>query len=169
MIRPRLALAVLAAASLASFASFAQAKAAAADKDAAAARVARYANEWKFKSHRLTREEVDALLAKPGEVLFVDLRRPDEFIQFGSFPVFLSIQNGDLEKQLAWLPKDRGLVLVSNHSQRAGAAGDLLASKGYKVLGATGSEEYEVNGGTAVSHIKPPAPRLAAAASAPRS
>lgn len=160
---------LLAASAALALASFARADEAARTPDpAAAARVARYANDWKFKSHRLTRAEVDTLLAKPGEVLFVDLRRPDEFIQFGTFPVFLSIQNGELEKQLGWLPKDRPLVLVSNHSQRAGAAADLLAARGYDVIGATGAEEYEVNGGTAVAHIRPPAPRVAAA-SAPKS
>jgi rhodanese-related sulfurtransferase len=147
----------------------AQAPAIPASRDPEAiARVARYANDWKFKAHRLSRQEVDALLAKPQDVVFVDLRRPDEQIRFGSFPVFLSIQNDQLEKQLAYLPKDRGIVTVSNHSQRAGAAADLLAAKGFHVIGATGAEEYEVAGGTAVAHLQPPAPRVAAA-SAPKS
>ena len=137
----------------------------AAHDPAAIARVAKYANDWKFKSKRLSREEVDALLAKPDSVVFVDLRRPDEFISFGSFPVFLSIQNDKLEQSLAWLPKDRGIVTVSNHSQRAGAAADLLAARGFHVIGATGAEEYEVNGGTHVVHLQAPAPRVAAASS----
>ena len=124
---------------------------------------------WKFKTRRLSKAEVDALLAKPDSVVFVDLRAPEEFIRFGSFPVFLSVQNKDLEKQLAWLPRDRTIVTVSNHSQRAGAAGDLLTAKGFKVAGATGAEEYEVAGGTAVAHIVPRAPRVAGAASTPRS
>ena len=124
---------------------------------------------WKFKTKRLSKAEVDALLAKPDSVIFVDLRAPEEFIRFGSFPVFLSVQNKDLEKQLAWLPRDRTIVTVSNHSQRAGAAGDLLTAKGFNVVGATGAEEYEVAGGTAVSHLVPRAPRVAGAASAPRS
>jgi rhodanese-related sulfurtransferase len=123
---------------------------------------------WKFKAKRLGKADVDALLAKPDSVLFIDLRTPGEFIQYGSFPVFLSVQNKDLEKQLAWLPKDRQIVTVSNHSQRAGAAADLLAAKGYNVAGATGSEEYEVEGGTAVAHLVPRAPRAPGAASAPR-
>lgn len=123
---------------------------------------------WKYKSKRLDKAEVDALLARPDAVLFIDLRTPGEFIQYGSFPVFLSVQNKDLEKQLAWLPRDRQIVTVSNHSQRAGAAADLLASKGFNVAGATGSEEYEVGGGTAVTHLVPRAPRVAGAASAPR-
>ena len=124
---------------------------------------------WKFKSKRLSKADVDALLAKPDSVLFVDLRAPAEFIQYGSFPVFLSGQNKDLEKELAWLPKDRAIVTVSNHSQRAGAAADLLTAKGFNVVGATGAEEYEVEGGTAVAHIVPRPPRVAGAASAPRS
>ncbi len=124
---------------------------------------------WKFKAKRLSKAEVDALLAKPDSVIFIDLRTPAEFIQYGSFPVFLSVQNKDLEKQLAWLPRDRQIVTVSNHSQRAGAAADLLASKGFNVAGATGAEEYEVEGGTAVAHLVPRAPRVAGAASTPRS
>jgi len=123
---------------------------------------------WKYQTHRLDRAEVDALLAKPGQVLFLDLRRPDELIRYGSFPVYLTIQFADLEKQLAWLPKDRPIVTVSNHAQRAGAAGDLLTARGYKIAGATGSEDYENEGGKQVAHIQAPPPRTAAAASAPR-
>jgi rhodanese-related sulfurtransferase len=140
-----------------------------ANDPAAVKRVQQYLTQpWQFKAKRLSKAEVDALLAKPDSVLFIDLRAPAEFIQYGSFPVFLSIQNKDLEKQLAWLPHDRQIVTVSNHSQRAGAAADLLAARGFNVAGATGAEEYEVEGGTAVAHIVPRAPRVAGAASAPR-
>ena len=133
---------------------------------AAVKRVQQFLNEpWKFKAKRLSKADVDALLAKPDSVLFIDLRTPGEFIQYGSFPVFLSVQNKDLEKQLAYLPHDRQIVTVSNHSQRAGAAADLLTAKGFNVIGATGTEEYEVEGGTAVAHIVPRAPRVANAAS----
>jgi rhodanese-related sulfurtransferase len=112
---------------------------------------------WKYKTKRLNQAEVDALLAKPEKVLFVDVRRPDELIKYGSFPVFINVQNPDLEKHLAYLPKDRAIVTVSNHAQRAGAAGDLLASRGFTIAGATGSEDYEQEGGKAVAHIQPPA------------
>ena len=140
-----------------------------ANDPAAVKRVQQFLTQpWKFKAKRLSKADVDALLARPDAVLFIDLRAPAEFIQYGSFPVFLSVQNKDLEKQLAWLPKDRQIVTVSNHSQRAGAAADLLAAHGFNVAGATGAEEYEVEGGTAVSHLVPRAPRVAGAASAPR-
>jgi rhodanese-related sulfurtransferase len=112
---------------------------------------------WKYKTKRLNQAEVDALLAKPEKVLFVDVRRPDELIKYGSFPVFINVQNQDLERHLAYLPKDRVIVTVSNHAQRAGAAGDLLASRGFTIAGATGSEDYEQEGGKAVAHIQPPA------------
>jgi rhodanese-related sulfurtransferase len=127
------------------------------------------ADPWKYKTKRLTRAEVDAQLAKPESVILVDLRRPDEFIKFGSFPVFLSVQNKDLARELAWVPRDRPIVTVSNHAQRAGAAGDLLTANGYTVIGATGAEEYEVQGGKSVAHVQAPPPRVAGAASAPKS
>ena len=124
------------------------------------------AAEWKYKTKRLKAAEVDALLAQPEKLLVLDLRRPDELIKYGSFPVYLNIQNRELEKQLAYLPKDRVILTVSNHAQRAGSAGDILTAKGYTVVGATGSEDYENEGGKAVAHLQPPAPRAQAAASA---
>jgi rhodanese-related sulfurtransferase len=121
---------------------------------------------WKYKTQRLNRAQVDALLAQPEKLLVLDVRRPDELIKYGSFPVFISVQNRDLEKHLAYLPKDRVILTVSNHAARAGAAGDLLAARGFTVAGATGSEDYEDEGGKAVAHIQPPPPRPAAAPAA---
>ncbi|MBV8470742.1 MAG: rhodanese-like domain-containing protein [Burkholderiaceae bacterium] len=118
---------------------------------------------WKYKTTHVHRADIDALLAHPDKVLLLDLRRPDEQIQYGSFPAFLSIQFTELEKSLDYIPRDRQILTVSNHAQRAGAAGDLLASKGYRVAGAAGSEEYENEGGKQVAHIRPPAPRPASA------
>ncbi|WP_343732020.1 rhodanese-like domain-containing protein [Duganella sp.] len=103
---------------------------------------------WDHAVKQLPRAEVDALLAQPDQVLVLDVRRPDEVTAKGSFPVYLSIQAKDVEQQLAYIPKDRTIITVSNHAHRAGAVGDLLAAKGYKVAGATGSEDYEAQGGT---------------------
>lgn len=128
----------------------------------AQAQTAPAATEWKYKTQRLKAAEVDALLAKPEKLLVLDLRRPDELIKYGSFPVYLNIQNSQLEKQLAYLPRDRVILTVSNHAQRAGRAGDILTEKGYTVVGATGSEDYEQEGGKAVAHIQPPQPRAQA-------
>jgi len=99
------------------------------------------------KAKTLNRAELDALLAKPGQVLLIDVRRPDEISTIGGFPVYLSIQAGDLEKHLSEIPKDRLIVTVSNHAARAGRAADLLDSKGFKVAGAVGAETYETEGG----------------------
>lgn len=120
------------------------------------------AQEYKYKTPKLNRAQIDALLAKPGEVLFIDVRRPDEVSKIGSFPVYLSVQAKDLENNLAWIPKERTLVTVSNHAGRAGAAADLLASKGFKVGGAVGSQNYEEEGGT-ITKIVPPPPKAAEA------
>jgi rhodanese-related sulfurtransferase len=105
----------------------------------------------------LTRAEFDALLAKPEQVLILDVRRPDEIKDNGGFPVYLSIQAADLEKNLAWIPKDRMIVTVSNHANRGGRAADLLASHGFKVAGTIGAQVYETQGGK-LTKIAPPPP-----------
>jgi rhodanese-related sulfurtransferase len=111
-------------------------------------------------SHELTRAEFEQLLTKPGELLIIDLRRPDELTRIGGFPVYLSIQAKDLEQQLAWIPKDRTIVTVSNHAARSGRAADLLTAKGFKVAGLLGAQTYEEQGGT-LTRIPVPPPRNA--------
>ncbi|HEY2976342.1 MAG TPA: rhodanese-like domain-containing protein [Burkholderiaceae bacterium] len=123
---------------------------------ACAATAQQAADEWKYKTARLDRAAVDALLAKPQQLVVIDVRRPDELTAKGSFPVYLNIQAADIEKSLAYIPRERAILTVSNHAHRAGAAGDLLTSKGFKVAGATGSEDYEAQGGTAVVRVRPP-------------
>lgn len=111
------------------------------------------------KAKVLTRAEFDALLAKPGSVLLIDVRRPTEIAQNGGFPVFLNIQANDLEKHLAEIPRDKPLILVSNHAHRAGIAADLLESKGFKIAGAIGAQVYESDGGKLIKYApEKPAP-----------
>jgi rhodanese-related sulfurtransferase len=119
--------------------------------------------EWKYKTRQLERAEVEKLLAKPEKLLVVDVRRPDELTAKGSFPVYLNVQAKEVEQNLAFIPKDRVILTVSNHAHRAGAVGDLLTSKGYKVAGATGSEDYEAQGGK-ITRVTPPARPAAQAA-----
>ena len=114
------------------------------------------ASIYKYKTPKLNRAQIDNLLLEPKKVLFIDLRRPDEVSKIGTFPVYLNVQAKELEKHLAFIPKERGIVTVSNHAGRAGAAGDLLSDNGFKVLGAVGSQNYEEEGGTIV-RIVPPA------------
>ncbi len=95
----------------------------------------------------LTRAEFDDLLAKPDQLVIIDVRRPDEVKDNGGFPVYLSIQLADLEKSLAWIPKDRTVVTVSNHAARGGRAADILAKIGFKVAGTIGAQNYEEQGG----------------------
>ncbi|MRV74412.1 rhodanese-like domain-containing protein [Duganella sp. FT92W] len=121
---------------------------------------------WKYKTRQLERADVDKLLAAPEKLLVVDVRRPDELTAKGSFPVYLNVQAKDVEQHLSYIPKDRVILTVSNHAHRAGAVGDLLTSKGYKVAGATGSEDYEAQGGK-ITRVAPPAPRQTAQAAQP--
>jgi len=154
---PAVFVATLAAIALASTPSEAQSQAPRETPAAAAAP--------SFKAKKLTRVEFDALRAEPGKLLVLDVRRPDELGSIGGFPVYLSIQGSELEKNLAAIPKDRTIVTVSNHANRAGRAADLLTQHGFKVAGAIGVQDYEGEGGTLVK-IAPPAPRAANATAA---
>jgi len=114
------------------------------------------AQTYKYKTPKLGKSQIDDLLTQPAKLLIIDVRRPDELTKIGSFPVYLSIQPDQLEKSLAYIPKDRKIITVSNHAGRAGAAADLLAAHGFKVAGAVGIENYAEEGG-AVTKIAPPA------------
>lgn len=116
----------------------------------------------KYKSAKLNRAQLDQLLAKPEQLQIIDVRRPDELTSIGGFPVYLSIQSKELEKNLAFIAKDRQIVTVSNHAGRALAAADLLSARGFKVAGAVGAQDYEAEGGS-LSKIAPPAPKPAVA------
>jgi rhodanese-related sulfurtransferase len=118
-----------------------------------------------FKARKLTRADFDALVAQPGRVLVLDVRRPDELTSIGGFPVYMSVQAADLEQHLNWLPRDRQYITVSNHAARAGRAADLLTARGFAVAGAIGAQDYEGEGGTLVK-IGPPPPRAGAGGTA---
>jgi len=109
------------------------------------------------KAHVLTVAEFDQLFAKPDQLLIIDVRRPDEITSMGGFPVYLNIQAKDLAKSLAWIPRDRTIVAVSNHAGRGSAAADVLAKAGFKVAGAIGAMTYEEQGGKNVIRIALPA------------
>lgn len=117
---------------------------------------------WNYKTKKLSRNEVDTLLGQPKKLLVIDVRRPDELVKYGSLGVYLNVQFKDLAEALDYIPKDRTIITVSNRAHRAATAGDLLSSKGFKVAGALGSEDYREAGGTVVKIAVPP-PRPAAA------
>jgi rhodanese-related sulfurtransferase len=117
-----------------------------------------------FEAHVLTRAEFDALQARPKELLIIDVRRPDEITSIGGFGVYLSIQPAELDAHLDLIPRERTIVTVSNHANRAGGVADALVRHGFKVAGALGAQNYEAAGGT-LTRI---APRSRAAATAQR-
>ncbi|MFT3857197.1 MAG: rhodanese-like domain-containing protein [Aquabacterium sp.] len=153
-------LSALAAAAAFTFVSPAtQAQQAAPAADAAASTPQPYvAPPWTYKTRQLTRNDVDKLLGNPKKLLAIDVRRPDELVKYGSLPVYLNIQLKDLPEALDYIPRDRVIVTISNRAHRAGAAGDLLASMGFKVAGALGSEDYREAGGS-IQKVLPPPPK----------
>jgi gluconolactonase len=95
----------------------------------------------------LDRAKVDALLAQPDKVLFIDVRRADEISTIGGLPVYLNIQLSELGRLGSFIPRDRQLVTVSNHAGRAKKAAALLTQAGFNVAGAVGVEDYVAQGG----------------------
>ncbi len=97
---------------------------------------------------KLDKARIDALLSTPDKVVFIDVRRADEISALGGLPVFLNIQISELDRFLAFIPRDRQVVTVSNHAGRAAKAGALLAAKGFNVVGVVGVEDYAAEGGS---------------------
>jgi hypothetical protein len=74
-----------------------------------------------LRAKNLTRAKLDELLADPVEALLIDVRRLDESSSNGGFPIYLSIQAGELEKHLVEVPKDRaGTVGVEDYAAEGG-------------------------------------------------
>lgn len=96
----------------------------------------------------LSREQVDQLLAAPDRVVFIDVRRADEVAAIGSLPVFLNIQASELDRFLAYIPRDRQVVTISNHAGRARRSAALLRERGFTVAGVVGVEDYAAAGGS---------------------
>lgn len=95
----------------------------------------------------LDRAQIDALLAKPDKVLFIDVRRADEISTIGGLPVFLNIQASELDRFLSSIPRDRQIVTISNHAARGKRAAALLQKNGFQVAGAIGVQDYAAQGG----------------------
>ena len=108
------------------------------------------AAEPTYTTHKLTRVEFDRLVADPGKLLLIDVRRPEEVATVGGFQVYLSIPAAEIDQRLAWIPRDRTIVTVSNHANRSGRVGDVLAGKGFTVAGTIGVQDYEAAGGTLI-------------------
>lgn len=103
----------------------------------------------------LDRAQIDALLAVPDKVVVLDVRRPDEISAIGGFPAYLNIQADDLERRLAYVPRDRKILTVSNHAGRAKKAAELLKPNGFQVAGAAGAQDYAAQGGE-LKILRPP-------------
>ena len=96
----------------------------------------------------LSREQVDQLLATPETVVFIDVRRADEVAAIGGLPAFLNIQASEIDRFISYIPRDRAVVTISNHSGRARKTAGILRDRGFRVAGAVGVEDYAAAGGT---------------------
>jgi rhodanese-related sulfurtransferase len=91
---------------------------------------------------KLAYEEIVQLLDKPGTVLFIDVREPNEIEVTGTLKGALTIPVGQLEGRLKEVPTDKPVVAFCRRGGRATRAANLLDEKGYKTVGIFGLEEY---------------------------
>ncbi len=94
---------------------------------------------------KISSEEVVKLLEKPQDVVFIDVREPDEIAESGTLRGALTIPVGQLEERLKEVPKDKPVVAFCRRGGRATRASNLLDEKGYKTVGIFGFEEYHDN------------------------
>jgi rhodanese-related sulfurtransferase len=87
-------------------------------------------------------EELVKLLEKPQDVVFIDVREPNEIEVTGTLKGALTIPVGQLEERLKEVPKDKPIVAFCRRGGRATRAVNLLEEKGYKTVGVFGLEEY---------------------------
>ena len=93
-------------------------------------------------SKKITYEELVKLLEKPQDVLFIDVREPNEIEVTGTLKGALTIPVGQLADRLKEVPKHKPVVAFCRRGGRATRASNLLDEKGYKTLGVFGLEEY---------------------------
>lgn len=91
---------------------------------------------------KLGYEEIVKLLEQPGQVLFIDVREPNEIEVTGTLKGALTIPVGQLEGRLKEVPKDKPVVTFCRRGGRATRAANLLDEKGYKTVGVFGLEEH---------------------------
>ena len=103
---------------------------------------------------KLSFHEIDSFLDKFTNAVVLDVRKPEEAVQTGTFKGAINIPIDQLEQRLSEIPKDRFVLPFSNHAARASKAADLLEKHGYRIAGAAGVQTYAADGGT--KYLVPP-------------
>lgn len=72
----------------------------------------------------------DEVLSLGHEVVFCDVREPEEFAQ-GHIPSALWIPLGELASRFAEIPRDQEVIMVCHSGRRSHRACEFLISQGY--------------------------------------
>lgn len=80
----------------------------------------------------ITAEQLQKMIGnQPREpLLILDVREPDEFAS-GHIPNAVLLPLGNVEKEMAKLPRDRALITVCRSGRRSAAAADILVKGGF--------------------------------------
>jgi rhodanese-related sulfurtransferase len=94
------------------------------------------------EAKRVQAEAIDAMIAK-GDVVVLDVREPNELDESGTVKGAIHIPLGQLESRLSELPKDKVILTACRRGGRASRAYAMLESKGFKLAGFCGLENYK--------------------------
>jgi rhodanese-related sulfurtransferase len=95
---------------------------------------------------KLSPDELEKLLDSRQNILFLDVREPDEIQTLGTLEGYVNIPLGQLENRLGEIPKDKLIITACNHGVRSAQAAALLEKNGFRTLGACGLAEWKEKG-----------------------
>jgi rhodanese-related sulfurtransferase len=75
-------------------------------------------------------DEVKARLARGEEVYLLDVREPDEVMEW-AYPIGVNIPLGQLGERLDEVPRDRTIVVACHSGRRSAAAAQALSERGW--------------------------------------
>ena len=93
---------------------------------------------------KISPEDVNDLLGP--NVIFLDVRLPQEIRELGTVKGYINIPVDELAKRMGELPKDKRVITACNAGGRAVRAAAMLKAKGYDVIGACGIKGAESKG-----------------------
>jgi rhodanese-related sulfurtransferase len=95
---------------------------------------------------KLSPDELEKLLDSRQNILFLDVREPDEIQTLGTLEGYVNIPLGQLENRLGEIPKDKLIITACNHGVRSAQAAALLEKNGFRTLGVCGLAEWKEKG-----------------------
>lgn len=98
-----------------------------------------------FAEKKMSAEDFKEALT--GDKIFLlDVRDPNELVESGAIEGYINIPLGQLERRMSEVPKNKTVLTLCGHGQRASIAAGMLEKAGYHVLGSCGIASWKERG-----------------------